>query len=140
MPAPKKFKAVTATQTVQPENGGSMANVATKMFKVRLRNETMPLPCSVQNADNSKGNIGRVSATLIPNQWTQVPECIYDMLKRKFQMRDSVSRMVPDFNANWRAPKLKAENAVIPFSLHGALETEVPQVRVFIWTVILMCF
>ena len=31
-------------------------------------------------------------------------------------------------------------NAVIPFSLHGALETEVPQVRVFIWTVILMCF
>lgn len=96
MPAPKKFAPTTA-------------NVNKKAFKVRLRNETMALPCSVQNAEQSKGNIGRVSATLIPNQWTEVPECIYDMLKSKFLMKDDVTRMVPDANANYNTPRVKQD-------------------------------
>ena len=109
MPAPKKFKEVTAVQAVQPQEEVPMANVATKAFKVRLRNETIPLPCSVENADPNKGNTGRVRASLIPNQWTEVPECIYDMLKAKFLLRSDVTRMVPDYNANERNPRLKGD-------------------------------
>lgn len=109
MPAPKKFKAVTEVEAVQPQEEVPMANVNTREYKVRLRNETIPLPCSVENADPNKGNTGRVRASLIPDQWTDVPECIYDMLKAKFQMRESVSRNVPDYNANERNPRLKQD-------------------------------
>ena len=86
-----------------------MANVATKKYRVRLRNETVSLPCSIQNADPHAGNVGRVTAVLIPNQWVEVPECIYDMLKRKFMLRTDVTRMVPDYHANERNPRLKGD-------------------------------
>lgn len=81
-----------------------MPNVATKKYKVRLRNEQTPLPCSITTRDD-----GVIKATLIPNQWTEVPLAIYDMLKRKFQLKADVTRMVPDFHANERNPRSKQE-------------------------------
>ena len=72
------------------------------MRKLRLRGEDFPLECA---ADIQGG--GTVRATLLPDQWVEVPDAIYQQLKQQFAVEEE--RLVPDFEANEARPHKRGE-------------------------------
>ena len=94
--AVREEEEVPATAVVEPET-----------HEVRLRNETMSLPVSV----DCDGRVLRYS--LPPNQWVKVPDPIYELLRRKFALRSDVTRQVPDALENERHPHGKGEEAIM---------------------------
>ena len=111
MPAPKGFVSPDKVEETVQEEEVPMSNFNTKTYKVRLRNETIPLPVSATGEVDGRAQTLR--ASLIPNQWTTVPEAIYNMLKAKFALKSDVSRMVPDAVENERHPHAKGEEAIM---------------------------
>ena len=73
-------------------------------FRVRLRDEH-PLPCTVDIEGHKPYHV-----TLMPNQWTTVPEPVYRMLQSKFTVR--TSQQVPDFDLNDQRPHQAGESAL----------------------------
>ena len=74
-------------------------------MKIRLRSCDHSVPVSI----DADGKVMR--ATLIPNQFVEVPEAIYHMLHAKFALPSD--RLVPDYNENERHPHRKDEGAIM---------------------------